>query len=89
MDGKLKNIGWEIQPDQMQTIFPFFAVLFILTLDSILYPFLAMFGISRPLPKIILSYFMGIVAFLLAAVLQHYIFVSKILSPFAVGNGYM
>jgi solute carrier family 15 oligopeptide transporter 1 len=79
MNGKVEDMGWEIKPDQMQTIHPLFALLLILSFDRVLYPFLAKFGIRRPLQKLIFSNFMAVLAFLLAAVLQYKIFVSTII----------
>lgn len=76
MDCKVKDINWEIKPDQMQTIHPVLAFFLTLSFDRILFPFLAMFGIRRPLQKLIFSNFMAVIAFLMAAVLQYKIFVS-------------
>jgi len=93
MNGKLEDIGWEIKPDQMQTIHPLFALLLILSFDRILYPFLAKFGIRQPLQKLIFSNFMAVIAFLLAAVLQYKIFGDSTVIPntegqFVVYNGF-
>ncbi|XP_060839688.1 peptide transporter family 1-like isoform X3 [Rhopalosiphum padi] len=93
MNGKVEDIGWEIKPDQMQTIHPLFALLLILSFDRILYPFLAKFGIRRPLQKLIFSNFMAVLAFLLAAVLQYKIFGDSTVIPntegqFVVYNGF-
>ncbi|CAI6367550.1 unnamed protein product [Macrosiphum euphorbiae] len=93
MDGKLDGIGWEIKPDQMQTIHPFLALLLILSFDRVLYPFLAKFGIRRPLQKLIFSTSMATVAFLLTAVLQYKIFGDSTVIPtdegqFVVYNGF-
>lgn len=77
MNGKIDDIGWEIKPDQMQTIHPLIALLLILSFDRVLYPFLAKFGIRRPLQKLMFSSSMAVLAFLFAAVIQHKIFVSN------------
>uniref|UniRef100_A0A2S2QPA6 Solute carrier family 15 member 1 n=1 Tax=Sipha flava TaxID=143950 RepID=A0A2S2QPA6_9HEMI len=84
MDGKIGSIDWEIKPDQMQTIHPLCALLLIFSFNSILFPFLAKFGIRRPLQKLIFSYSMAVVAFLLAAIVQYKIFVSLILLFFII-----
>lgn len=78
MDGKLDGIGWEIKPDQMQTIHPLFALLLTLSFDHVLYPFLAKFGIRRPLQKLIFSCSMAVLAFLFAAILQYKLLVSTV-----------
>ncbi|XP_008190251.1 peptide transporter family 1 [Acyrthosiphon pisum] len=93
MDGKLDGIGWEIKPDQMQTIHPLLALLLILSFDRVLYPFLAKFGIRRPLQKLMFSTSMAVLAFLLAAVLQYKIFGDSTTIPtdegqFVVYNGF-
>jgi solute carrier family 15 oligopeptide transporter 1 len=56
----------------------------IFSFNSILFPFLAKFGIRRPLQKLIFSYSMAVVAFLLAAIVQYKIFVSLILLFFII-----
>ncbi|KAL5234282.1 hypothetical protein ACI65C_001692 [Semiaphis heraclei] len=86
MDGKLDGIGWEIKPDQMQTIHPLLALLLILSFDRVLFPILAKFGIRRPLQKLIFSNSMAVIAFLLAAVLQYKIFGSSTAIPIAEGQ---
>lgn len=93
MDCKVKDIGWEIKPDQMQTIHPVLAFLLTLSFDRILFPFLAKFGIRRPLQKLIFSNFMAVIAFLMAAVLQYKIFGESTVIPitegqFVVYNGF-
>ncbi|CAI6368024.1 unnamed protein product [Macrosiphum euphorbiae] len=86
MDGKLSGIGWEIKPDQMQTIHPLLALLLILSFDRVLYPFLAIFGIRRYLQKLIFGTSMATVAFLLTAVLQYKIFGDSTVIPTAEGQ---
>ncbi|XP_025190320.1 peptide transporter family 1-like isoform X2 [Melanaphis sacchari] len=93
MNGKIESVGWEIKPDQIQTIHPLLALLLILSFDHILYPFLAKFGIRRPLQKIIFSNFMAVLAFILAAVLHYKIFGDSTVIPttkgqFVVYNGF-
>ncbi|KAL4150030.1 hypothetical protein QTP88_003878 [Uroleucon formosanum] len=86
MDGKLDGIGWEIKPDQMQTIHPLLALLLILSFDRLLFPFLAKFGIRRPLQKLIFSTSMAVIAFLLTAILQYKIFGDNTMIPTAEGQ---
>ncbi|VVC33646.1 Proton-dependent oligopeptide transporter family,Major facilitator superfamily domain [Cinara cedri] len=92
MNGKIECIDWEIKPDQMQTIHPLTSLLLILSYNSILSPFLAKFGIRRPIQKLILGCSLAAVAFLLTAVLQYKIFGENAVIPasesqFTVYNG--
>lgn len=77
MNGKIEGIEWEIKPDQIQTIHPILALLLILSFKSILFPFLAKFGIQRPLQKLIFSNAMAVLAFVFTAFLQYKLFVSQ------------
>lgn len=76
MNGKVEGMDWEIKPDQIQTIHPFLALLLILSFESFLFPFLAKFGIRKPLQKLIFSNAMAALAFVLTAFLQYKLFVS-------------
>lgn len=77
MNGKVEGIDWEIKPDQIQTIHPVLALLLILSFKSFLFPFLAKFGIRRPLQKLIFSNAMAVLAFMFTAFLQYKLFVSE------------
>ncbi|XP_060881266.1 peptide transporter family 2-like isoform X2 [Metopolophium dirhodum] len=93
MDGKFDGISWDIKPDQMQTIHPLLALLLIFSLDRVLYPILAKFGIRQPLQKLMFGTSMAALAFLLTAVLQYKIFGDSTVIPttegqFVVYNGF-
>lgn len=77
MNCKIQGIDWEIKPDQIQTIHPICALLLTLSFKSCLFPFLAKFGIRKPLQKLIFSYAMAMLAFMFATILQYKIFVSQ------------
>ncbi|XP_001946557.2 peptide transporter family 1 [Acyrthosiphon pisum] len=86
MNGKLDGISWEIKPDQMQTVHPLLALLLIISFDRVLYPFLAKFGIRRPMQKLVFSTSMAALAFLLTAILQYKIFGDSTVIPTTEGQ---
>ncbi|XP_050534146.1 peptide transporter family 1-like isoform X2 [Daktulosphaira vitifoliae] len=82
MNGKIDNLNWVMKPDQLQTVVPFFALVFLLTFDYSLYPILKKLGIKKPLQRIIFSYFLASIAFIVTAILQWHIFgETTVISP--------
>ncbi|VVC33648.1 Hypothetical protein CINCED_3A018729 [Cinara cedri] len=81
MNGRVDYLDWTIKPDQMQTLVPFFGMIFLVLFDVALYPMLAMVGIRKPLQKLTLSGFLAVVAFVFAALLQLKIFGNTIEIP--------
>lgn len=75
MNGRVDFLDWTIKPEQMQTIIPFFGLIFLVLFDVVFYPLLAKVGIRKPLQKFTLSGLLAIVAFIVAALLEIKIFV--------------
>lgn len=76
MNGRIESIGWQIKPDQMQTIYPFLSLIVLVSFKPIVYPLIAKFGIRTPLQKLILSNMFAVFAFMCTTLLQYVIFVS-------------
>lgn len=79
MDGRLDFLNWTIKPDQMQTLVPFFGLIFLALFDVAVYPLLRMVGIRKSLQKLTLSGLLSCTAFIFTAILQYKIFVSLVL----------
>lgn len=78
MDGRLDFLNWTIKPDQMQTLVPFFGLIFLVLFDYVVYPLLRTVGIRKPLQMLTLSGLLACTAFILAAHLQMKIFVRSL-----------
>lgn len=76
MNGMIDGIDWEIKPEQMHVITPIFILMIILSSDYVFYPVLKMFGIRKPIQKLLLGCSLMSVAFFMAAFLQYKIFVN-------------
>lgn len=75
MNGRSDFLNWTINPDQMHTITPFCALIFLIRFYGTLSPLLAKIGIRKPLQKLTLSGCLATVAFIFSALLQFKILV--------------
>lgn len=65
------NLGFmEIKPDQMQVINPLLILVFIPIFDCAIYPFMAKFGLKRPLQKLTVGGILAGVAFLISGLVE-------------------
>lgn len=77
MNGKIDFLNWTMKPDQMQVMNPLFVMLFIPFFEGVVYPIIGKIGIQKPLRKIALGGFLAALAFVLSAIVENKIIVSK------------
>ncbi|XP_025417487.1 peptide transporter family 1-like isoform X2 [Sipha flava] len=86
MNGRLDFLNWAINPDQMHTITPFCALLFLIRFYGTLNPLLTKIGIRKPLQKLTLSGCLATVAFIFSAMLQFEILGNSNIIPAGEGR---
>ncbi|XP_016655946.1 peptide transporter family 1 isoform X2 [Acyrthosiphon pisum] len=70
MNGRVDFLNWTIKPDQIQMLIPLFGITLLVLVDNVFYPMFAAIGIRKPLQKLTFCGFLGVIAFVFAALLQ-------------------